>query len=290
MKNIPLNKRSLKAILFFLLAFVALSASAQVNISFTLRPPYSAYIKDYYHLENKAVIVLSNTTRTSLDIKLGGSITNESRGVYIRTSPNVQPPMPITLGPGATVVLTANPDVMRFFDQNSITTNANDAMLANIIKSGMLPEGNYQVCVNAYDYNTGKQLSGTGIGCFNFVLTQLDPPVITFPQNNHTYPAEQKNLNFSWTPPLGNLSGALIEYDQIIVKVQPGQNPNDAIAAARDFNAGNPVINKRNSLSQTYVTQPFDLPFEKGQTYAMQVVARDRNQKTLMTNLGVVRS
>lgn len=286
MKNIPLHKRSLKAIFFFLLAFVALSASAQVNVSFTLRPPYSAYIKDYYHLENKAVIVLSNTTRTSLDIKLGGSITNESRGVYIRTSPNAQPPMPITLGPGATVVLTANPDVMRFFDQNSVTTNANDAMLANIIKSGMLPEGNYQVCVNAYDYNTGKQLSGTGIGCFNFVLTQLDPPVITFPQNNHTYPAEQQNLNFSWTPPLGNLSGTLIEYDQIIVKVQPGQNPNDAIAAARDFNAGNPVVNRKKSLTQSYVTQPFDLPFEKGQTYAMQVIARDRNEKTLMTNLG----
>jgi hypothetical protein len=288
MKNIPpiTNKRLLQAMLFVLLAFVSITAPAQVNISFTLRPPYSAYIKDYYRLENKAVIVLTNTARTSLDIKLGGSISNESRGVYIRTNKDFMPPMPITLGPGATVVLTANPDVMRFFDQNNIATNANDAMLANIIQTGLLPEGNYQVCINAYDYRTGKQLSDASVGCFNFNLSRLDPPVITFPQNNHTYPVEQKNLNFSWTPPMGNLSGALIEYDQIVVKVQPGQNPNDAIAAARDFNAGNPVLNKRRTLAQTYVTQPYDLPFEKGATYAMQVIARDRNEKTLMTNLG----
>ncbi|MBO9564556.1 MAG: carboxypeptidase regulatory-like domain-containing protein [Niastella sp.] len=288
MKNIPpvTSKRLLLAILFLLLAFVSITASAQVNISFTLRPPYSAYIKDYYRLENKAVIVLTNTTRTSLDIKLGGSISNESRGVYIRTNKDFMPPVPLTLGPGATVVLTANPDVMRFFDQNNIATNANDAMLANILQTGLLPEGNYQVCINAYDYRTGKQLSDASVGCFNFNLSRLDPPVITFPQNNHTYPVEQKNLNFSWTPPMGNLAGALIEYDQIVVKIQPGQNPNDAIAAARDFNAGNPVVNRKKSLTQTYVTQPYDLPFEKGATYAMQVIARDRNEKTLMTNLG----
>lgn len=288
MKNIPpiANKQLLSALFSLLLIFVAITATAQVNISFTLRPPYSAYIKDYYHLENKAVIVLTNTSRTALDIKLGGSITNESRGVYIRTNKDFMPPMPISLGPGATVVLTANPDVMRFFDQQNIATNANDAMLANIIQTGLLPEGNYQVCINAYDYRTGKQLSNAAVGCFNFNLSRLDPPVITFPQNDHVYPAEQKNLNFSWTPPLGNLSGALIEYDQIVVKVQPGQNPNDAIAAARDFNAGNPVLNKRRTLSQSYVTQPFDLPFEKGATYAMQVIARDRNEKTLLTNQG----
>ncbi|WP_276482611.1 carboxypeptidase-like regulatory domain-containing protein [Paraflavitalea pollutisoli] len=287
MKNIPLTAKQYgMRTLLILLAFASITAAAQVNISFTLRAPYSAYIKDYYHLENKAVIVLTNTSRTAVDIKLGGSISNESRGVYIRTNKDFMPSMPISLGPGATTVLTANPDLMRFFDQNNIATNANDAMLANIIQTGLLPEGNYQVCINAYEYRTGKLVSDPSVGCFHFNLSRLDPPVITYPQNNHTYPAEQNNLNFSWTPPLGNLAGSLIEYDQIVVKVQPGQNPNDAIAAARDFGAGNPVVNKRKALGQSYVTQPFDLPFEKGQTYAMQVIARDRNEKVLLNNLG----
>ncbi|WEK33424.1 MAG: carboxypeptidase-like regulatory domain-containing protein [Candidatus Pseudobacter hemicellulosilyticus] len=261
------------------------AARAQVNVTLTLRPPYSAYIKDYYHLENKAVIVLTNTTRQLLEVKLGGSLTNESRGVYIRTTPQSRPPMPITLGAGATVVLSANADLMRFLDQNNISTNANDATLTNILRSGKLPEGNYQLCIQAYDYLSGRQLSPTGTGCASFDISQADPPMITFPQNDHTYPAEQKNLNFSWTPPMGNLSGALIEYDQVVVRVQPGQNPNDAIAAARDFNAGNPQLSKKNMLMQAYITQPYDLAFEPGR-YAMQVIARDRNNKILLNNQG----
>ena len=278
-----MKKKLLNLLVCLLVLTVA--ASAQVTISLTLRPPYSANIKDYYKLENKAIIVLTNTSRTALDIKLGGSISNESRGLYIRTTPDHMPATPVTLGPGATTVLTANADAMRFFDQGNIVTNANDAMVANILRSGMLPEGTYQMCVNAYDYRSGKQLSVSGMGCFSFSVSQLDPPLITFPQNNHVYPAEQKNLNFSWTPPLGNLAGSLIEYDQVVVKVQPGQNPNDAIAAARDFGAGNPKLNKRGTLAQTYITQPYDLAFEEG-TYAMQVVARDRNEKVILNNQG----
>jgi hypothetical protein len=80
------------------------------------------------------------------------------------------------------------------------------------------------------------------------VLVLIFPSLIlpsSLSQNNYVYPAEQKNLNFSWTPPLGNLAGSLIEYDQVVVKVQAGQNPNDAIAAARDFKAGNPKLDKK---------------------------------------------
>lgn len=277
-------KKKLLNLFVYLLLFLP-AVQAQVTVSLTIRPPFSAYLKDYYKLENKAIIVLTNTGRTSVDVKLGGTISNESRGVYIRTTPQYMPPAPITLAPGATTVLTANADMMRFFDQGNIVTNANDAMLTNVLRSGMLPEGNYRVCVNAYDYRSGRQLSASDMGCFNFDISHADPPLITFPQNNHVYPATQKNLNFSWTPPLGNLAGSLIEYDQVVVKVQPGQNPNDAIAAARDFGAGNPRLNKRSILAQTYVTQPYDLAFEPG-TYAMQVIARDRNEKILLNNQG----
>lgn len=276
-------KNSLYTLFLLLTAF---AASAQVNVSLTLRPPYSAAIKDYYHLENKAIIVLTNTSRVPVEVKLGGSISNESRGVYIRTEPAYRPAMPIRLAGGATVTLTANAEAMNFFDQGNVTTNANDAMVANIIRTGMLPEGNYRICINAYDYNTGRQLSNNDVGCFNFDISQAGPPMITFPQPDYVYPAEQVAKNFSWTPPMGNIAGTIIEYDQIVVKLQPGQNPNDAIAAARDFGAGNPVINRRGQLGQTYITQPMDLQFETGATYAIQVVARDRNQRLLLENDG----
>jgi len=275
----------------YLLVFLAFFAAAkgmaqQVNVSVTLRPPYSSNIADYYHFENKAVIIITNTGAAPVSLRLGGSITNVQRGVYIRTNPDARPLQPINVPAFGTTTITANPDVMNFFDQNNVTTNGNSRMLATIIQTGKLPEGNYELCLEAYDYNTNRLLSARGNGCFNFELSWLDPPVITFPQNGHIYPAEQAAKNFSWTPPLGNLAGALIEYDQVVVKVQPGQNPNDAIAAARDFKAGNPVLNKTGLMSQSYITQPFDLPFEEGAVYAMQIVARDRNGKQLIKNEG----
>ncbi|HRD53804.1 MAG TPA: hypothetical protein PKY96_14275, partial [Flavobacteriales bacterium] len=86
--------------------------------------------------------------------------------------------------------------------------------------------------------------------------------------------AYMANPVFTWTPPLGNLAGALIEYDLLVTPVFPGQNPNDAIIAARTYQRGQPVLVKDGLMANVYVRQVFDLPFEQGKQYAMQVTAR----------------
>lgn len=258
----------------------------QVNVSTTLRPPYSSLIDDYRRLENKAVIILTNTSSQNVQVRLAGSISNDTRGLFIRTKADFRPSMPISLPPFGTTTITANPDAMRFLDVGNVDTNVDDALQQTITRTGQLPEGVYRICVDAFDFNSNQQLSIPDLGCFNFSLTQADPPVITFPIAGQVLPPEIQSIAFNWTPPIGNTAGAIIEYDKVVVKVERGQNPNDAIRAARDFGAGNPVIIKRSLLTNSYVRQPADLPFEAGATYAVQVIASDRNRKLLLRNDG----
>lgn len=263
-----------------------MTSAQQVNVSTTLRPPYSALLDDYRKLENKAVIILSNTTGQTQQVRLLGSITNETRGLYIQTYRDFRPAMPITLPPFGSTTVTANPDAMRFLDVGNVDTNVDDALQQTITRTGQLPEGVYRICVEAYEYNTERRLSIPEAGCFNFTLTQADPPVITYPVNGQTLPPELQAVVFNWTPPVGNTAGAIIEYEKVVVPLLPGQDPNDAVLAAREFGAGNPVILRRGMLANTYVRQPADQPFEEGKTYAMQVVANDRNRKLLLRNGG----
>jgi hypothetical protein len=277
-------KRGFAALILFI--NVSQLHAQQVIVNLVLQPPYSSSLIEYSNLENRAIITLTNTTANIKEVRLIGSITNESQGLFIRTAEDYQPSLPIILQPNSTKILRANPHGINFLDQGNIRTNATDAQQQEIIRTGLLPEGYYRVCLDVYEYSNQVLLSPQGSGCFGFDISQADPPIITYPLNAEVLPVMNRNPVFTWTPPLGSLAGAQIKYDQIVVKLMPGQNPNDAIAAARDFNANNPVIFNRNLTVQTYVRQPFDLPFEPGESYAMQVIAKDINNNLQIRNLG----
>ena len=52
----------LATLALIILSYGLVSAQAQINVAFVLRPPYSSYLKDYAHLENKSIITLTNLT------------------------------------------------------------------------------------------------------------------------------------------------------------------------------------------------------------------------------------
>jgi len=264
------------------------SAFAQtVNVTMVVKPPYSAYLDNYRHLENKAIVTLTNLTAAQQQVYLKGSLENETQGLYIRSDVNYKPSAAITLQPNQTRVITADASALRFLDEGNTITNASDNIRQNIVRTGQLPEGIYKVCVRAYDYNTNQPLSPENTGCATINITLAGPPQITYPLPGQRIASlQRKNINFNWTPPVGNLSGGKISYELVVVKVPAGQNPNDAVRGARDFGANNPTIRKQKLNIQSYVRQPFDLDFEPGFTYAIQVIAKDENNKLVILNDG----
>jgi hypothetical protein len=52
-----------------------------------------------------------------------------------------------------------------------------------IIRTETLPEGLYDLCIRAFDFNSNTQLSKDGLGCAMFNITWYDPPVIVQPSD-----------------------------------------------------------------------------------------------------------
>jgi hypothetical protein len=275
---------ALSSAVFLLLP--ALLRAQEIIITLNIVPPYSAYVYDYSDLSGQAVITLTNTTQELKQVRLEGILANATSGLFVRTDQGHRGPSPIIVPPGGSVVLSTQPGVMDFLAPEFVTTNANDQVQQAIVQTGQLPEGMYRLCVEAYDYNGPQLLSQPGGGCFSFGLFYANPPIITQPVNGTEINAYMTNPVFSWTPPLGNLAGALIEYDLLVTPVFAGQNPNDAIIAARTYRRGQPILVKEGLLSNVYVRQVFDLALEQGKQYAMQVTARDRNGVVGISNQG----
>lgn len=272
--------------LVVLLLLPALLRAQEVIVTLNIIPPYSAYVYDYADLTGQAVITLTNTTTEVRQVRLEGSLTNSTAGLFVRTEPGHQGPSPIILPPGGSVVLSTQPGVMDFLAPEYITTNADQSVQQAIVQTGQLPEGMYTLCVEAYAYNSTQLLSQPGGGCFTFGLYYAQPPIITQPLHGTEISAYMTNPVFTWTPPLGNLSGAVIQYDLVVTPVYEGQDPNDAIIAARTYQRGQPVLVKEGLPSNVYVRQVNDLAFEQGKQYAMQVTARDVNGQVAVANLG----
>lgn len=270
--------------LFFLLP--TLLRAQSVAVTFNIIPPYSAYVYDYADLNGRAVITLTNLTAQPIDARLEGILANTTNGLFVRTNPGHRGPLPISLPPNGTVVLSTQPGVMDFLDPQVVTTNATQQDEQAIVQTGQLPEGIYRFCVEVYDYNGPQLLSVPNAGCTTFNLQYANPPLIVQPVNMQELSPFLQNPVFTWTPPLGNLAGAMIQYELVVAPVFPGQDPNDAIIAARTYRRAQPVLVKQGLMNTVYVRQPSDLPFEQGKQYAMQVTARDLNNSVAIANVG----
>ncbi|MEX1131641.1 MAG: carboxypeptidase-like regulatory domain-containing protein, partial [Flavobacteriales bacterium] len=285
-EGVRVRPLSLPLTLALFLFLPTLLRAQEVIITLNIIPPYSAYVYDYADLSGQAVITLTNTTQELKQVRLEGNLTNATADLFVRTEPGHRGASPIVIPPGGSVVLSTQPGVMEFLAPENVTTNANDQIQQAIVLTGQLPEGLYRLCVEAYDYNGPQLLSQPGGGCFSFGLYYANPPIITQPVNAAELNAYMTNPVFSWTPPLGNLAGALIEYDLLVTPVFAGQNPNDAIIAARTYRRGQPILVKEGLMTNVYVRQVFDLAFEQGKQYAMQVTASDRNGNVGISNQG----
>ncbi|MBR9920976.1 MAG: carboxypeptidase regulatory-like domain-containing protein [Bacteroidetes bacterium] len=264
----------------FLIGGISLQAQTEVIVSPVITPPYSPYLQDY---QDKAIITLQNTTSQDLSVKLTGRIEGDN-GYALFTNPGYLPNAPILLSPLESRTIFVATEASEFLDAENLDTNIPGNVQRHILTSGLLPEGNYTFCVEARDYLTGSLLSATApAGCVPISIQYPDPPVIT----NPICEAEiQQDLPvISWTPPTGNLAGALINYDLYVVPLEPNENPFEAIDRAYSYQAGNPII-FRDLMDPLYVWQAWDIPLEANREYAVQVVARDVNQRVIFNNQG----
>ena len=191
----------LKNILCIYLVLLSILVKAQSEIGITLNvvPPFSPRISEYVETPGKMLLIIRNNTNQVKNIYLYGSIVGDN-GVSMNNDPNVKPASPLVLQPYQ--VYTANNyNLQELFSVEKYKMTG--ITQRDIIVKNGLPEGNYNICVRAYDYTTGAPLSADAPqGCKMLPIADLEPPFPIKPFAEESIKAQEpQTLIFSWTIP-----------------------------------------------------------------------------------------
>lgn len=217
----------LSKILVTILIFVASFANAQSDIGVTINinPPYTPRITEYVETPGKMLLIIRNNTNQVKNIYLGGSIKGDN-GVTMFNDPNAKPSSPLVLQPFQ--VYTANNyNLQEVFSVEKYTMTG--ITKREVIRKNGLPEGNYDICVRAYDFATGLPLSGDAPqGCKYISLADLEPPYPIKPLADEIIKGQEpQTVIFSWTIPAGAEPGTQYKL-RIVEMLNPAKNINDA--------------------------------------------------------------
>lgn len=271
---------------------LAISSSAQNEVSITVQvnPPYSPNLHDYENFLDQTVMMIQNNTGNDLNLRFIVTLTNLNDGTYFRSKTDL-PVQPFLLLANEFRTLTGSDGLKTYggSDINDYDTNIDKDIKSNIAQTGILPEGNYQLCVQAFQYDPpGAPLSLPQTGCAFFPITFVQPPWIIQPIcGNTVQPMNPQQIIINWMPSTGNISGALINYDLYMVKVPEGISPFDAMDGAVRADAGIFIFHEKQIIGNQFIYGIGFQPLDTGITYAVQVIATDPTGKLSFANKGM---
>ena len=241
-------------------------------------PPYSPNLSYYLDNPNRLIITFTNTSSSGIDFYLHASFSSEDAGIAIETADNYKPNEFIHLNPYETYQATAF-DLQGIFPSGNL--NYTGITQQELINQQAVPEGNYQFCFQAFDYQSDEIVSQ--YTCSNtFPIQYVDPPIILSPFCGDSITETQpQNVIISWSFPVGATPGN-VEYNLQMVEMFPDdRDPNDALAST-----AHPLFLDITTNINTYIIGPADLELISGRSYAFLVRAEDINGEILFNNYG----
>jgi len=251
-----------------------------IRVSVIVPNPPPVYWDAYLEFNADVRVMLTNVSQQTHEVKLVPTLTSD-RGLSASLMPSYQPLSPLTLPPGETINLTYR-ELQALFG----TPTEADIMLDGInfdrlFASETIPEGNYTLCVEAWDFATNEPLSNN-FGCDVFFVQQHEPPLIIWPQNGEEIIAlEPQFLNFLWSttglPGQTRYRFALYDLDDLGLN-----NRADAFL----LNATRPLFETEELVANTLAYDLALPPLIPGHHYAVQVTAYDPEENLLFAQGG----
>lgn len=224
---------SLYRLILFMLGVIlstGLFAQSPITVTVNVLPPYPNYADELIEMNDQTIITIQNTDISNgYSIKLRAELTGNN-GITVRTKESALPSSSIELSAGETMVMTGE-ELSVFY--NNYSENDFDFIgisREEIINNQQLPDGAYTICLRAYEYQSGIPLSATSpLGCSApFVVLAVDPPIITYPQNNTTIATiDPQFLSINWIPVTVSLSDLRYRFEMVDLTDFP-MNPYDA--------------------------------------------------------------
>ncbi len=272
--------------LFFLLNCTTFKIYAQVfpvQANITVSQPLGVSIAELQQSTTpkiQASFLLADLNKPSYSVRLKLSI--EGKGIVIKTKANVALP-PVTLSPGIPVIID-HQSLNQYLQISNLDIIGIDP--AKFIQSGLrLPEGNYNICVEAYDLNNPNGLPVSNKACNIVQFVEYDPPLLMPPdfQNLILFesqpPVFQQGL-FTWQPM--HFGFFPVEYFLEIFRGLPAMNmlPGGAI-----INQTSPYISIR-TMNTFYSLSPTDPPLLQEDDYYAVVRIVPINYPAIFKNNG----
>lgn len=249
------NTRSVITALALAASFVcATSAYAQITVIIQQPPPNQLKVESLWN------ITITNSSTNTYEVYLLGKVTEEREGLLFEASTTR-----FSLKPGLTRL---NLQMISPIKVNYTNKKYQDV----IIKTGSVPEGIYDYCINVIDITNDKEI---GQGCLTTLQYVRNPIQITLisPFNGQVVEEEYPNfaviLQPDHTPTPPRLPDDDKEYK--IVEIIGNQSPIDAI----NSNPAWFVINTKLNVIKYPISAR---KFENGKKYAWQVKVFDENK------------
>lgn len=274
-------------IAFTMLLLTHVIAHAQtypVQVSCHVIPPVGVSLTELQYAQIpkiQASLTLIDLARPAYDVRL--RITIEGQNLILRSRTVLSLP-PINLKAG--VPLLIDPALLiPYFDINNLDISGMDRQ--TFIQRGMrLPEGPYNICIEAMDYHRPGDLAVSNSACAPVMVAEYEPPLLLPPDLSNQIlfdqqpPAFQQAL-FTWQPQHFGLFP--VEYELRIYRQMPGmeQLPRNII---RTQSA--PYIKVRTTTT-FYALSPLDPPLLTDETYYAEVQIFPIGYPAIFRNQGI---
>ncbi|WP_205513248.1 fibronectin type III domain-containing protein [Longitalea arenae] len=258
--------------LTILLLLMQLPLHAQVypvQVVSQLLPPYTLNISEYYQgNQERLVVLLTNTdlTKPALQVRLKMSI--QGQNAKLRSRDGVYYP-PITLDAGVPQRITLA-DLAPYFNLNNLELEG--ITRSQFQQSQKLPEGFYQFCFEAYEYNTNRLVGRSH--CAMAWISLLDPPLLNLPRKTESIAfKDPSNIIFQWTPRnMGSPTAAFnTEYEFTLVELW-----DNGISPEAAFGTMQPLY-RTTTQATTLLYGPAEPLLIPGKRYGWRIRAQNSN-------------
>ncbi len=253
-----------------------------VNVNTFIKQPGSVFLSYYTGIGSEdlqVTLTFNDFNEVQGDVRL--VITIEGEGLIIKTKKDFQPTQPISLTPGVPLTLSG-PDLFPYLDLNNVELQG--ISYASINATGKIPEGMYNICVQAYEYNSGTEVSLPSCGMS--VLSQEQPPVVLTPIcGGVVETADPQIIYFNWQQGGGvdAVSALGSQYQFSLYEIINDQsNPLFAVQNGHGLLIYESPFQNENSISIDYNS----VSLTPGKRYAFRIKVIDENGNNTYANNG----
>lgn len=265
------SRKLLGLIVILLIKFS--TALAQINVSVSLDPRFTPKLADFQSLDFSYVNVsISNVGTRTYNVTFYAELKGNN-GVKINTKLKPKPTgEALVLNPGEFRNLTGS-DIEELFKGSTLDLNGLD--YTKIAQTGNIPEGIYQICLQAFDNDNLEPLSSLELGCSPEISIQsAEPPQIITVNGmgcgEDIEGALQLNTMFiTWTPTLV-IGATQPQYNIKIYELLNEATLNDN----QVFSQQNPILNET-VTAPTIVFNPNNYGMLNNTRYIFRIQAID---------------